>query len=716
MRYKFIISALLFIYLPFSSIAQTGDSSRFEIHNLSINSKQSDFSPFLFDKKLYFSSGRENTFGVKYFNIETEQDLIDLFCAERIDSINFKKPIPFSEINTKYNEGPICISKDGAELFITETDLKRAKGKNKKPLSILISKKINNKWSKPEVLPFCNANYSYCHPALLSNGETLIFSSDVTGGHGGMDLYYSTFANGSWTIPRNLGSKVNGADNEVFPFVSVNNTLYFSTNRKNGFGGFDIYSYNLKDSANSSIQILDLPINSTYDDFGIWVDSTENAGYFSSNRDTSNKDDIFYFKNKYPDFDNCTPQKKPGYCYTFFEESTLMTADTMGMVYEWDFGDGAKKRGIRAKHCFRKPGNYSVQLNIIDKASGALFYNELSYDFTVEPSTKFYIDCADTLTTGKAFTIDVKKIIIPNHTIKEAYWFFGDNKFTTGTSTQHIYSADGKYNIKLGLVTKNDSTGAIEKLCTQKEVLVKDSLWIVKNSSDFGYAPANADTLYHASKNDSINYRVHLGSSKKDIPTNAKVFNDLNDVKKYKGKDEYLYTSGNSKQVTGVIPEYKKAKEKGFKDASVISFYGDSLLPNQDKNMKENIVDDNNISVDVDTSKTLRKKNILFDVGKATIHKTYHKYLDSLSHALLKNKKLELIIFAACDTVGSNDYNYKLSKQRAAAVQEYFTSKGISEDRLDIIVFGENMPPEYEHGKIVLISNRRIEILVVKKL
>jgi outer membrane protein OmpA-like peptidoglycan-associated protein len=519
--YRFLIFASFFIHLFGISLAQVGDSSRFVVKDLSINSKQSDFSPFLFGKKLYFSSGRENAFGVKYFNVETEQDLIDMFYAEKIDSINFKKPLPFSDINTKYNDGPICISKDGTELFITRNDVKRTKGKSKKPLSIFLSKKINNKWSKPEMLSFCNSNYSYCHPALLNDGKTLIFSSDVTGGYGGMDLYYSTFEEGTWTIPRNLGSKVNGADNEVFPFVSVNNTLYFSTNRKNGFGGLDIYSFNIKDSANNVIQILDLPINSTYDDFGVWVDSTENTGYFSSNRDTSNKDDIFYFKNKYPDFDNCTPQKKPTYCYTFFEESTLQTKDTLGMIYEWDFGDGSKKRGLKAKHCFRNYGNYSVQLNIIDKASGTLFSNEVSYDFTVEPSTKFYIDCADTLMTGKLFSIDVKKISIPHHTIKEAYWFFGDNKFTNGISVQHIYHADGKYNIKLGLVTKNDSTGAIEKLCTQKEVLVKDSLWLTQHHP---IDPPKKSIVFDVNKT-TINksYYTYLDSLSRALINNSKL-------------------------------------------------------------------------------------------------------------------------------------------------------------------------------------------------
>ena len=258
---------LLFIYILFIaglhsiSFGQYEDSVRYLVRSLPINSKQSDFSPFLFNKKLYFASGRDNDFGVKFFTVESNQELIDVFTAEKIDSITFKKPKPFTEVNTKFNDGPICISKDGKQLFISKTDLKRGNGTDKKPLSIFVSHKTDKGWSEPEVLPFCNLNYSYCHPALTTNG-TLIFSSDISGGYGGMDLYYSKFENGTWTIPRNYGPKINGKENEVFPFVSVNNMLYFSTNRKNGFGGLDIYSFNLKKPTFSQIQILEAPLNS----------------------------------------------------------------------------------------------------------------------------------------------------------------------------------------------------------------------------------------------------------------------------------------------------------------------------------------------------------------------------------------------------------------------------------------------------------------------
>jgi hypothetical protein len=480
-HYKFCIWVLLFLLnLPLLFIAQNEDSSKTEIHRLNINSKASDFSPFLFENKLYFSSGRENDLGIKYYSSEANQELVDMFCAEKTDSVTFKKIKPISEINTKYNDGPACISKNGLQIFITSNDEKRFDGRKKRPLSIFISEKNNNTWSKPTPLPFCKEFNSYFHPALMNDGKTLIFSSDISDGYGGMDLYYSKLENGIWSAPKNLGPKINSEYNDLFPSISPSDVLYFSSSRENGFGKLDIYSFDIKDSAHCQVKILEPPLNSNFDDFGVWLDSTENSGYFTSNRDTLNEDDIFYFKNKYPAFTNCTPQKKISYCYTFFEESALIIEDTLGMTYEWDFGDGTKKRGYEVKHCFKGLGNYTIQLNIVEKASGSVFSNELSYDFTVEKPKQLVIDCADTIALAKVFILDIKKSIIPDHTIKEIYWFFGDGKSAHGKSVKHSYNSEGEYNLKLGVIARNDATGKLEKFCTEKAILVKDSVWIAK--------------------------------------------------------------------------------------------------------------------------------------------------------------------------------------------------------------------------------------------
>src|ERR1700756_3311838 len=151
MRWHKLLVHILFVggFFPVLK-AQNEDSARYYIQNLNINSTRSDFSPFLFNNKLYFSSGRENDIGVKFYSVENNQELIDVFGSEKIDTLNFKKPKPLTETNTLYNDGPICFSKDGKQLFITRNDRERTKRGNKKPLSIYVLNKTEHGWSEPK--------------------------------------------------------------------------------------------------------------------------------------------------------------------------------------------------------------------------------------------------------------------------------------------------------------------------------------------------------------------------------------------------------------------------------------------------------------------------------------------------------------------------------------------------------------------------------------
>lgn len=694
------------------------DSSRIEITRLEINSNRGDFGPFLSGNKLYFTSGRVHRYGLVYIDADTTKELEDVFYAVKNDSLHYKHVHYFSEkVNTKYNDGPLCFNKAGDVIYITGNDEKRMI-KDVEPLDIFMSKKEHDKWSHPVSLPFCTGTYSYCHPAIMPDGKTLIFSSNMPGGFGGMDLYITRHENEKWTTPQNLGASINTANNEVFPFVSDDDVLYFSSNRKSGIGGLDIYTFDLKDPIYSTVTLLSPPLNSVKDDFGIWADSLGNSGYFSSDRGERGDDDIYYFRNKYPVFDNCITMKQPSLCYTFFEESTMMAEDTLGMTYEWDLGDGTKMCGLKVRHCFKAPGNYSIQLNIIDKSSGALFYNELSYDFTVEERKQLYIACPDTIITGKPTTIDAAKSALAGYTLKEFFWFFGDENFSTGTSAQHTYRANGDYLIQLGVIAKNDSSGKTKKFCVQKNVMVRDSLWFKEHISSVTKTvwppPKKKEPITYQSKKDSVNYRVHLGSSKQDIPTDSKVFEGLKDVKKYKDNGKYNYTSGEVKSINEAIPYYRKAKEKGFKDAVVVSFAGDSIVPGQNKSVKGEITGQKIVSVFVDTARIVYANTILFEFDESNFSASYRKALDSLCFIFRKHKNVNLVIFSISDSVGTAAYNYGLSEKRAASVKKYLVNKGINPKKMDIFILGENVPLNYLRRNNVVTSNRRVELLLVK--
>lgn len=157
-------------------------------------------------------------------------------------------------------------------------------------------------WTNFKELPFCNPKYSYAHPTISKDGKTLYFTSNIRGGKetakGGSDIFkVDILENSTYSKPENLGSKVNSYSKEMFPFISSDNTLYFASNRPNGFGGFDIYKSKM--TANGTFEKaekLPKPINSIQDDFCLVIDGANKSGYFSSKREGGKgDDDVYYF-------------------------------------------------------------------------------------------------------------------------------------------------------------------------------------------------------------------------------------------------------------------------------------------------------------------------------------------------------------------------------------------------------------------------------------
>ncbi|MCE3228653.1 MAG: hypothetical protein K0S32_3204 [Bacteroidetes bacterium] len=442
------------------------DSSRIKIKRLKVNSENSDFCPFILNGKLFFVSSRYNELGVVYADDKNNAETTDLFYTKKIDSITFSKVKSLDgEINSKHNEGPFCFNKKGDIIYFTSNDASNL-------LKIFRSKKTENGWSAPEEMSFCPAGFSSCHPTLSQNEKTIIFSSDVSGGFGGMDLYQVRLENNVWTKATNLGKKINSENNEVFPFLTKDNKLYFSSNRKEGYGKLDIYFTFL--DKKEKIYHPELPINSGSDDFGVFIDSSGTSGYFSSDRIAQNKDDIFYFYTWIPqlsDFNKFVAKDK--FCYTFYEESVISGRDTLDLTYEWNFGDGQKARGEKIKHCYNKPGHYTVDLNIVQKVSGEVFQSQASYSLTVEEPEQISINSRDTIITGNDIVLS-RSSALKKYTINKTYWSFGDGKYNEGAAVKHTYQKKGYYTVELLVEAKNQSTGKIEKLKVEKQIVVRD--------------------------------------------------------------------------------------------------------------------------------------------------------------------------------------------------------------------------------------------------
>ncbi len=276
----------------------------YKINPVSFNSPENDFSPIITkDNTLIFTSARSTTQWVNRKHNWTGKNFYYLYSTKKDKNGKYGKPKLYSNVfQSKYNDGPICFSYDGTTVYFTRNDLRGKKVEKSSDGTIKlkiyeasITKK--NKFENVKELSFNNKEYAFAHPAISPDGNTIYFSSDMPGTIGGMDLWKSTKQkDGTWSTPENCGDKINTKGNEVFPFITKENNMYFSSNGLDGIGGLDIYEVKLKDGKFGKVYNMGSPINSSADDFGIVFSNELKSGYFSSNRKDENlNDDIFEF-------------------------------------------------------------------------------------------------------------------------------------------------------------------------------------------------------------------------------------------------------------------------------------------------------------------------------------------------------------------------------------------------------------------------------------
>ena len=275
------------------------------VKNLPFNSENSDFGSYVFNNTLYFASARGGDAKKVYsWNEEPFLDLFELTVNQSNDSLSFGSPseIRAEKVNTDYHEASVAITNDGKTLYFTRDNInKRNRLQFDKHgtthLKMYKATLVGKQWTNVEELPFNDDVHSTGHPALSVDNKTLYFVSDREGGIGKTDIYSVAINdNGTYGEPKNLGKKINTEGREMFPFISKDSTLYFSSDGYLNLGLLDIFKSNILKEDLSEPKNLGAPYNSGYDDFAFYADSTSQRGYFSSNRPGGEgSDDIYSF-------------------------------------------------------------------------------------------------------------------------------------------------------------------------------------------------------------------------------------------------------------------------------------------------------------------------------------------------------------------------------------------------------------------------------------
>ncbi|MFD2592999.1 OmpA family protein [Aquimarina hainanensis] len=273
----------------------------YTVEPVTFNSDASEFGAVKIDSLIYFTSDRKpSSIGDRKF-LWTHRSFLDIY---KIKLDENKQPIEEAVgisdvINTKLHEGNFTFSRDMKTLYFSKSNSEKGKKKfdslNNNAVHLYKAElQEDGEWSAPKKLLFNDVSYSIEHPALNQEENRLYFSSNMPGGFGGFDIYYVEInPGGDYGPPINLGSKINTAHRDQFPFIDRKGNLFFSSDGHLGLGMLDIFVCEKKKDGFVQPVNLGAPLNSSYDDFSITY-YNETEGFFASNRKKTG-DDIYEF-------------------------------------------------------------------------------------------------------------------------------------------------------------------------------------------------------------------------------------------------------------------------------------------------------------------------------------------------------------------------------------------------------------------------------------
>ena len=617
----------------------TKNVNSYETTHLSINSNLDDFSPAFYQGGLVFASERDKGSAVKREHTWTGNPFLELFFVEMkgkggddaLCKFEYGRPEKYTDdVNEKYHEAAVSFSSDQNEIFYTANNYEGDSDDGTRKLKIYSSKSEGEgKWGKRESLPFNSDEYSVAHPSLTDEGNRLFFASDMPGGFGGMDLYYSDLESGRWGPPTNLGPAINTEGHEIFPYYGLNKRLYFSSDGHIGLGGLDVFYVVDKDEGEwSSPENIGYPINSTSDDFGVIFNEEGTCGFFSSDRSGgSGRDDIYSFAK------TATPVE-----ILVFDEDTKLplenasvSNDCTGETYTTD-SEGKIVIDQKLNICCNFEGSFEGYNN--NKKEACTENVQLGDIVRVELPLK------------RDLVFDIEGIVFDQQTglPLEGVEISISNDCAKAAPESLITDASGQYRFDLD----------------------PDCCYSIKASKD-EYLVAEIDDQCTRDLTESTTLQSNINLQPFTVDENGQ---DANRVIKDPTTGEWIDTQ------TG---EPAEGNINGFiyKNGELIGNDPDVTPISEVNPETEGLV---NFLL-----------HIYYDFNQAYVREDAVPELEKLFSTLELNPDLIIEIGSHTDSRGSYRYNNRLSQRRAESIVRWLTKKGIDKTRLVAKGYGENV-------------------------
>jgi peptidoglycan-associated lipoprotein len=277
--------------------------NQYTLQNLTaLNSPGIEYAPVVAGDFLVYTSSHKETLYKNnnlpmtgLYKVKLEQARPDVATKTSPGQPNAARPEVFSQsvFAGDANEGTPAFSKDGKSMIFARGN--NGKRKGGLDVDLYMSRQTETgAWGDPFRLPVSDSTAWDGSPAFSADGRTLYFASNRAGGAGGLDLYRTNMdKSGRFSRPVNMGRDINTPGDEMFPYVSPDAKLYFSSDGHPGLGKLDVFMATRSQGV-IRVENLGQPINSPADDFGL-VFADDFSGYLASNRTGGQGDDDIYF-------------------------------------------------------------------------------------------------------------------------------------------------------------------------------------------------------------------------------------------------------------------------------------------------------------------------------------------------------------------------------------------------------------------------------------
>ncbi len=541
-------------------------------------------------------------------------------------------------VASDYNVGTAGISPDGHHMLIF---IGGAEGTG----DLYFLHKQGNKWSDPEPLGGrINSKYRETTASMTPDGKTIYFASDRPQGYGGLDIYRSEkLPSGEWGAPVNLGPEINTPYDEDAPYIHPDQwTLFFTSDGHNSMGGRDIFVSRLFNDEWTKPDNMGYPINTTFNDNYFTLSADGRRGFFASDRTGGEGGQDLYAIDM--------PE----------EEANIPLTMIKGRIFNRESGEAM-------------PTN----IYMIDLESG----KKLDFVYQPDPETGEYLIVLppaknyDMIIESEGFLPYTLNINVPGQT----YFYELFQQISLEPIRQFDVTVGQRVEVRNAFYDTHEEALDDQRKMHEAQLIHNGDVDVYELMND----------LIAAGDDEAIDYLLELINT--EHPIDAV---DFREDPRLEVAVRYFYYDESDES---------KFEQKEVGDKTIFSL--PSVAVTEVAQRRKN---DTGLPADISPEILEKEATIYFDVDKSAIGDDYRSKLNHLLSVLNSHPELGIEISGYASSEGNEDYNRELSNRRAIAVLEFFNHKGIVRRRIVARGYGET-----KDEKSSAEEARRVEVKVI---